>query len=220
MSDTVKVWDLPTRLVHWTLAAAFAAAWWTAESGKMEWHRWSGYLILGLVVFRLYWGFAGPESARFGSFVKGPVAVARYASGLFRKGGEPALGHNAMGGWSVLALLAFTGAIVGFGLFAGDVDGFESGPLSWMVDFDATRTASEWHDRLFHIALWLVGLHVAAIVFYLLVKRENLVGAMLTGRKPRPPGAGDLKFAGPVRLLIGVALAAAAVWFTMKGWRL
>src|SRR3954466_14244874 len=98
----VRVWDLPTRLGHWLMVAGFALSWWTAESGRLEWHRWSGYALLGLVVFRLYWGFFGGSTARFGNFVRGPRAMLDYACGRL----APAPGHNPLGALSVLALLA------------------------------------------------------------------------------------------------------------------
>jgi cytochrome b len=243
----IKVWDLPTRLVHWLLAAAFLYAWWTVEAPdgwwekaaplgvlgpmgaaahwwaadvtRLQWHRWAGYFILGLVVFRLYWGLVGAETARFSHFLKGPAATGRYFAGLLRKDGGSSLGHNPMGGWSVVALLAAVAAIVGLGLFAVDVDAFEGGPLSGKVSFEMGRQIAHWHELAFNVALGLIALHLAAIASYALVKRENLVGAMVTGNKPRPPGAGELAFAPVWRLGLGVILSVGVAWFVAHGLR-
>lgn len=210
----MKVWDLPTRLFHWLLVASMGAAWWTADTSHLQWHRWSGYAILGLILFRLYWGLVGSETARFGHFLKGPATVARYLGGKAAAGP----GHNPLGGWSVAAMLALVGAIVGLGLFAVDVDGFEGGPLSSKVSFDLGREIAGWHELAFNVALGLIALHLAAIVFYLLVRKQNLTGAMITGRLTGE-GRATPRFAGPVRFLIGVALAGAATWFIARGLR-
>src|SRR5262245_40644327 len=131
-SKNVKVWDVPTRLVHWLMVLAVATSWWTGDTGRLEWHRWSGYTLLGLVIFRVYWGFFGSSTARFRQFVRGPREVASYLRGTWRV--TP--GHNPIGAWSVLALIALLSAQVVLGLFAVDVDGIESGPLSLYVSFE------------------------------------------------------------------------------------
>ena len=96
----IAVWDAPVRIVHWAIVIAFAALWWTGQSGALGWHKVAGFALLGLVVFRLIWGVAGSSTARFTSFVRGPVSVARYAASLFRCGAkEASVGHNPMGGW-------------------------------------------------------------------------------------------------------------------------
>lgn len=243
----IKVWDVPTRLTHWLLVAAFLYAWfsagapqawwdalapygylaplgeklhwWGSDLTRLQWHRWSGYFILGLMVFRLYWGFLGAESARFSHFLTGPGQVVRYAGRLFSRDGGKSLGHNPLGGWSVIALIAVTLAIVGLGLFAVDVDAIEGGPLSDKVSFDFGRDLAYWHHTLFNLALGLIVLHLAAIAFYLFVKRENLAAAMVTGRKPRSEGQADLKFAPKWRLLLGLAVAIGVAWFIAHGLR-
>jgi cytochrome b len=122
-----------------------------------------------------------------------------------------------MGGWSVAAMLALIGAIVVLGLYAIDVDGFEGGPLADKVSFDLAREMAHWHHLLFNVALGLIALHLVAIAFYLLVKRENLVGAMITGAKPNPEGAGALRFAPFWRLAVGFILSFGIMWFVSKG---
>jgi cytochrome b len=122
----VPVWDVPTRLIHWLIVALVAASWWTGENGHMDWHRYSGYGLLGLVVFRVYWGIAGASTARFRQFVRGPRVIASYLRGRW----ETLPGHNPLGAISAVVLLALLLAQIVLGLFAVDVDGIESGPLS------------------------------------------------------------------------------------------
>jgi cytochrome b len=210
----VGVWDAPVRIVHWLIALAMPALWWTAERDQLEWHRRLGYLVLALVVFRLIWGFAGASTARFAGFVRGPRAVADYARRLIRGERVETVGHNPMGGWSVVALIGLLTAEVALGLFSVDVDGLESGPLSALVSFDAGRLAAHWHHWLFNALLALIGLHLTAIAFYGLVKRDNLVRPMLTGSRPAADGAAQPMTAAPAwRALVAAAGAAAlAVW--------
>src|SRR3546814_15107276 len=105
MNRAQRIWDLPTRLVHVGLIVLFLFSWWSADAGELRWHRWSGYAVLSLVLFRLYWGFVGSTTARFASFVRGPSAFVAYARRLFERTAAARVGHNAMGGWSVLAPL-------------------------------------------------------------------------------------------------------------------
>ncbi len=211
---TVRVWDGPIRIFHWSLAVLLPLAWWTAQQGQMGWHRLIGYAIAGLLAFRLWWGVAGGSTARFAGFVKGPRTVARYAASLFR-GSEPGPpGHNPMGGWSVLALLTLLIAEVGLGLFSVDVDGEASGPLADRVSFDAGRFAAHWHHLLFNGLLALIGLHLCAIAFYAAVKRDNLIGPMLTGVGARGEG---FRPAARWRLWAGLALAGGVALALAKG---
>jgi len=204
----IRIWDVPTRLVHWSLVALVALSWWSAENGVMDWHRYSGYAILGLVVFRLYWGIFGSTTARFAQFVKGPRAVIDYL-----RGSTKAVGHNPLGALSVVVILILLMTQVGLGLFAVDIDGLESGPLSRFVSFDAGRELAESHELVFNILMVFIVLHVAAILFYLLVKRDNLIGAMFNGRKDVPADiAAPTVEAAPLRVFVGIVIAAAVVW--------
>jgi cytochrome b len=186
----VKVWDWPVRLVHWLLVVLIATSWVTSEIGgnAMTYHMWSGYTILSLVVFRIAWGFVGSGHARFGSFVKGPGAVARYASGLMRAQHARFLGHNPLGGWSVVLMLAAIALQATTGLFAND-EIFTEGPLASRVSGDTSSLLTTIHRYNFYVVLGLIALHLAAILFYLVVKRENLIGPMFTGRKHVEPGS-------------------------------
>jgi cytochrome b len=177
-----RVWDVPTRVIHWSLVALLPVLWWTAEEGRMDWHRWAGLALLGLLAFRLLWGVIGASTARFSAFLRGPVTVWRYARSLFGGADAPAFhGHNPMGGWSVAAMLALLMLQVGLGLCATDIDGLESGPLAVHLTFDQARAAADWHDTVFDLLLIVIGLHVAAVAAYLLLRRENLVWPMVRG---------------------------------------
>jgi len=222
-SDTIRVWDLPTRLFHWSLVACIAAACVSAHrdgDAALRLHFLSGYAVLALVGFRLLWGFAGPRYARFGQFVRGPVATLRYAAGLLhaRRGsaypGYP--GHNPLGAVSVLALLALCAVQAGSGLFANDEIASE-GPLAHFVSAAAVARSGAIHSWG-EIAIYaLVALHVVAIAFYRLAKGEDLLRAMITGTKPAGPGAPDAQAPEPVEdgapvrlraaLLLGLAVA-------------
>lgn len=210
----VRVWDLPTRLFHWLLVIGFALSWWTAETGRLEWHRWSGYVLLGLVIFRVYWGFFGSSTARFSQFVRGPREIAGYLRGAWPV--KP--GHNPLGALSVLALLLLLATLIVLGLFAVDVDGIESGPLSLYVSFDAGRVAAEWHEKIFDALLWLIGLHLAAIAWYRVVKREKLIAAMFHGTGHFSQQAPPLQPAAAWRLVVGVVLAVMLTWAVTKAF--
>jgi cytochrome b len=178
----IKVWDGPTRLVHWLLIVLLGFSWWSAETDHMDWHRQSGSVLLGLLVFRLIWGFIGGSTARFSSFVRSPSAVMAYlrTSPAARR----ATGHNPLGAYSVVVILLLLAVQIGTGLFAVDIDGLESGPLSYLVSFDAGRAAAEIHELSFRLLQVAAVLHVAAILFYLFVRKRNLIGPMVTGTKP------------------------------------
>jgi cytochrome b len=179
----VRVWDLPTRLFHWSIVALFGFSWWTAENDHLDWHKLSGYGILTLLLFRVYWGVAGSSTSRFTDFVRGPRSIFAYGAKLFRRSGAPSFGHNPMGGWSVIVLLVLLLLQTVLGLFAVDVDGLDPGPFGNFVSFDTGRKIAHWHGKVFNLLLIFTGLHIAAIAFYLLVRRENLITAMIVGTK-------------------------------------
>lgn len=199
----VRVWDLPVRLFHWSLVLLVPGLWWTAETGRMELHILLGETMLGLILFRLLWGVLGSSTARFASFVKGPATVLRYLRGMWRP-----LGHNPLGGWSVLAMLLALSVQVGLGLFASDEDGIHAGPLSrHMPDLDSAHELAERHETFFRVILALIALHVLAILWYRLVRRDDLVTPMVTGRA-RPGETGEAMVPAPLwRLLLAVGLA-------------
>jgi cytochrome b len=217
----LKVWDLPVRVVHWLLAILIVFSWWSANNDHLDWHRLSGYTILGLVVFRLYWGFAGSETARFANFLRGPRTVAVYARHLIAdKTGPSAIGHNPMGAWSIVAMLTALVVQVTLGLFSVDVDGVESGPLASYISFDQGRMAAHWHHFVFNIVWILVALHILAVLYYAVFRRDNLLSAMVTGWRLAPDGSKPVAFAPIWRLLIGVVLAAAIAWWIAHSFHL
>ena len=217
-SVRAKLWDLPTRIFHWALVVLVLISWFSAGE-RMDVHRWSGYGVLGLVVFRLYWGVFGSQTARFASFVRGPKATLVYARTLGSKASPPSVGHNPLGALSVVALLGLLVLHVSFGLFAVDIDGLESGPLSYMVDFDTGRQFAEFHALSFRGLQALVVVHLAAVIFYAVYKRQDLIRPMLTGKRAFASDPG-LSFAPWWRALIGIAIAVGVAWVVARGLRL
>lgn len=210
----VPLWDLPTRIVHWLLVVLVLVSWFTGGE-QMQIHRWSGYGILALLVFRLWWGVAGGSTARFASFLKGPKAAAAYLKTVGAREPTYSAGHNPLGAWSVVAMILVMLTMVGLGLFASDIDGLESGPLSYMVDFDASRAAAELHETVFRVLQALVALHILTVLYYWIWKRQNLIAAMITGRaKIQGPA---LKGAPIWSYLVGIVLAVGVAWAIAKG---
>lgn len=200
----IKVWDLPTRLFHWLLVALIAAAFVTESIGVMEWHGRVGLAILGLLVFRLVWGFVGSTYARFCTFIKGPQSIKAYLRGEWH-----GLGHNPLGALSVLAILATVGIQVASGLFASDDSGFY-GPLADLVSESLSHGLTELHESMEPVLIALVVAHVAAIVFYARVKKDNLVKPMILGWKEADGEAA--KGGGLVAFVVAVVIAVAAVF--------
>lgn len=218
----VKLWDLPVRVCHWALVILMPALWWTWKSEQMSLHVWLGNVTLGVVVFRLLWGVLGSSTARFSGFVRGPLRVGRYVRTLFSKqgfskSGEPVVGHNPLGGWSVVALLALLATEVCLGLFSADTDGLYSGPLNYKVSDDLGQALTHWHGVVFNILLAFIVIHLCAIAFYAVVKRENLVGPMITGARTLPDSATAPRFAPLWRLVVGVLLAMGLMWWVSAG---
>jgi len=212
MTDTAKpaqqkVWDAPTRLFHWLIVGLVAFSWWTAEEHMMDWHRPSGFIIVGLLVFRIWWGFAGPATARFSHFVKGPGAIMSYIPKLQAKDYKPAFGHNPLGALSVVAILLALVAQVGLGLFAMDKDGLESGPLARFVSYETAEEIGDLHEDAFNILLVLIAVHILAIAFYVVVKRANLIGPMINGRRLANGEGPGIERVPVWRFLLGLVLA-------------
>lgn len=214
----VRIWDLPVRIIHWSFVVLIPSLWWTAENHEMGWHIRLGIALLALLTFRILWGFFGSSTARFAQFVRGPRAVLDYFASLKGSAAHaPAIGHNPAGGWSVLALLGLMTLQVALGLFAGDPDDGTTGPLNHLVSFSTYDLATEAHEVVFNLIVAVIALHLAAIAFYTLVKRDRLVPPMLTGKRPLPEGTPGMQ---PVPAWRAVACAIAALtlaWWVWSG---
>jgi cytochrome b len=207
----VRVWDVFTRLTHWLWVVLLGASWWTARYHHMDYHRYSGYALLGVLSFRLYWGVFGSSTARFAHFVKSPRSIWVYVRS---KAQHAAPGHNPLGALSVLALLGLLLGQVAVGLFSVDVDGIESGPLSHWVSFEVGREFSQLHQLGFVVLKAFIVVHLAAVAFYWICKRDNLIGPMITGSKSWRHGTlPHIEFVSAWRALIGIGLAALLVWY-------
>jgi cytochrome b len=206
----IKVWDLPVRLFHWSIVVLIAAAWVTQEFNLMDWHVWCGYAILTLLLFRVIWGFVGSDTARFSQFLKSPIAALRHLAHLRRREEDREIGHNAAGGWMVLVMLALLGVQAGTGLFSND-DGNTEGPLMHLVDKEQSDWLSKIHALNFNLILAVIVLHVLAIVAYAMLKRQNLVRPMLTGRKDMPGNTVAPRLVSPVWAVVSLAAAVGIV---------
>ena len=212
------VWDLPTRLFHWTLVVLIAAQYASGEFGllSMEWHFRLGYATLALVVFRVLWGFAGSTTSRFAAFVRGPGAVVRYVRDVLAVRAAPAFGHNPLGGWSVLLMLASVFVQSLSGLFTSD-DLTETGPLAAHVSDATVKWLTSVHHVNRYVLLLLIIGHVVAVAMYRVVRRENLVAPMWHGRARRVDDA-PMRVAPLWRALVLLAASAAAVgWLVVFG---
>lgn len=201
------VWDLPTRLFHWSLVILVVAAFVTAKVGgnAMVWHGRIGLAIIGLLVFRIVWGFVGSTYARFLQFVRGPGAIRAYLRGEWN-----GLGHNPLGALSVLALLCILTIQATTGLFSNDDIAFE-GYLVPLIGMEASSSITGFHHLLEKILMALVALHVGSIVFYARVKKHNLVKPMLTGWADGSPEQ-SARGGKAVAFVIAVLIATTAVW--------
>lgn len=205
---TVRVWDPLVRIFHWSLVVTFAIAYVTGEN-ETAWHDWAGYAVLGLIAVRIAWGFVGTRYARFSDFVHRPAVVLGHARDMLSGRARRYLGHNPLGGVMILALLAslLASGVTGMALQAaehgtGPLAGLASADTPAMPDVIASAVADddegedgeeennggeefweELHEFFAHLTLLLVALHVIGVIVGSLAHRENLVRAMITGRK-------------------------------------
>jgi cytochrome b len=217
-SRNILLWDLPLRIFHWALALLVSGALYSGWQGGnlIIWHERFGVAILGLLAFRVAWGFVGPQTARFTHFIKGPAAIRAYLRGEWQ-----GIGHNPLGALSVMGMIGVFGAQALGGLFSNDDIAFE-GPLISLVD----KSLSDWITGVHGSMLWwllaLIGLHVGAVLFYTRVKKENLLRPMLTGRKTVPVKQAKILQEQPgVRwwaLLLAVAFGLLVAWLASGAW--
>jgi len=211
----IRVWDLPVRLVHWLLLVLVVAAAITAKIGgnAMIWHGRIGQMILGLIAFRVLWGLVGSTTARFSHFVRGPGAVIDYLNGRWK-----GVGHNPLGALSVLALLAVIGAQAVTGLFTTDDIDF-NGPLRRAVSATASAPLSGWHRQAQWLLYGLVALHVLAVLVYQLVRKDDLIGPMVTGKRGvTDPEAEGIRGGSLGALLAAATIAGLVVWISGGSW--
>lgn len=208
----IRVWDVPTRLFHWILVALIVTLWISAIRGWMTVHYVCGVAALVLVLFRIAWGFIGSTTARFADFAARPRSVIAYLRAVRRGEDSRHTGHNPAGGWMVMAFLLLILAQAALGLFANDEFDFK-GPLAELVSGKRSDLLTRVHVFLFDAILICIWVHVCAISFYALVKRDDLVGPMLHGFKA--PGRvvpdSPLKFVSTRRALLLLAAIAGVV---------
>jgi cytochrome b len=208
----MRVWDLPTRLFHWALAALVATSWLSAQLDAMALHFLSGYALLAGLLFRLVWGVAGSETARFSAFLRSPLAGFRHLRGLLTPEVDNEVGHNAAGGWMVLIMLALLCVQTGTGLFAND-DALLEAPLAKYVGKHASDVLSEIHSVNANLILAAVAVHLTAIAAYAWGKRQNLLRPMITGKKKLPAAtrAPRMRSSALAAAILAVSAAVVAV---------
>ncbi len=209
----IRLWDLPVRIFHWSLLAAVGTAIVSGQIGG-DWmgiHSKAGLSIIGLVVFRVVWGFLGSTYVRFSTFVPSPAQLRAYLRGQWR-----GVGHNPLGALSVLALLGLLALQAGTGLFGNDDIAF-TGPFAGLVSEALSYKLTGWHHQLTNLLYVLLGLHVLAIAFYVGIKKNNLVKPMVTGWKDVAANATPPRKASSQALLISVLLALGAA-YGASGW--
>ncbi len=229
----LRVWDLPTRLFHWTLVVLLAALFVSGQFGglslvvdrqvlgmevtiflgNMDVHMLLGQAVLALVLFRLMWGVVGSSTARFTSFVRGPRPLMAYVGAILRGEVPATTGHNPAGALVILGMLGLLLVQGGLGLFGND-DIFSQGPLADKVGKDTSDRLTVLHGQVFLVLAGVVAVHIAA-AFYYLVRGKNLIRPMVTGRKGAdslPPDAEPPRLVSPWRAVPVLAVAVAVVW--------
>jgi cytochrome b len=210
--ERFRVWDLPLRIFHWSLVLCVVGSFVTVKIGgnAMVWHGRIGMTVVGLLVFRLAWGFVGSTYARFAQFVRGPGAIKAYLRGQWQSAG-----HNPLGALSVLAMLGTLTLLVATGLFANDDIAFE-GPLYALVGKEFSDRMAGIHRLIEPLAILLVLAHLCAILFYVRIRKEVLIMPMISGWKP---GAGkSAKGGGAVAFCVALAIGLAATYGASGAW--
>lgn len=215
MSNKKLIWDLPTRLFHWLLVAGIAAQWLTAEylDDAINWHFTIGYCLLGLITFRLVWGFVGSRYARFSSYPFHPVKTFQYSKQMLNKDSDAHTGHNPMGSWVIIVMLLLIALQAISGLFVTD-DIFSDGPYRSLVSPQVQETMAFIHFNFFDVLLWIIGLHIAAALFYQFYKRQAIITAMFSGKKE----SSDIGITSQrlwLALIVAVTVAALTYWLVI-----
>lgn len=190
MKQKIKVWDLPTRLFHWSLVSLFGFMWFSGEQGGdwLLWHTRAGVLMATLLIFRIIWGLIGSDTAKFSQFIKGPKAVLAYVKEEAnlkphdKLGHTQKSGHNPLGGWMVCFMILVLLFQVTTGLLSSDTDaGLYDGFLAGRFDWAWLDGVESLHELSFGLLLFMVGVHVSAIIVYALVKKTRLLPPMIKG---------------------------------------
>jgi len=183
--EKLYVWDLPVRIFHWTLALSIVGAYVTNRLGVayFKYHVWFGYLILLLVCCRLVWGIVGTRHALFRNFIQGPVQTTKYTFAVLKGKSVHYVGHNPLGAWMVIFLLGTLLIQSVTGLFSND-EIFNVGPLYGYVAKETSLNLTSIHRQLFYLIIIAVVFHVVAVLAHHFLKKEPLIVAMITGRKP------------------------------------
>ena len=208
--QAVLVWDIPVRFFHWTLVLLIGFLYLSQKMGWMQWHVYAGCATLALVLFRIVWGFIGSTHARFGDFLYGPGAIISYIKTLPSRTAAKFGGHNPLGGISVVLILLCVLAQAVTGLLSNDDIAME-GPLVKFIEKDLSDWLTSIHRLNFNALLALIAVHVGAVMYYLIYKKENLIRPMFTGRKNLEPHL------LPARNRSGSLVAAAVVFAVLAG---
>jgi cytochrome b len=211
----VPVWDLPVRVFHWAIVVLVGASWFTQEMEWMALHFLCGYTMIALLLFRLAWGFVGSDTARFARFLKNPLSALRYLAKFHRREPDLQIGHNAAGGWMIVAILLLLAVQAGTGLCAND-DVSSEGPLAHIVGKQWSDFLSHIHSVNFVLIEIAIVLHIAAIGAYGLLKRQNLLRPMMTGRKRLPAGTQAPRMASPALAAVLLLVAGGLVAFGVR----
>lgn len=190
-SPRVRVWDLPTRIFHWLLVTLIICAWVsfqyndTVGDPELVWHRYNGYAILILLIWRILWGIVGSPASRFVTFLTWPWNALRYGIDLARQRDRHYLGHNPLGSYMILALITLVGGQAIFGLLATEHNYVTWGPLAPLINDEDSEWYSKMHIWMFeNVILIFIGLHITANILYRLIKKDQLIEAMIVGTKP------------------------------------
>ncbi len=211
----VKVWDGWVRMVHWAIVVLIGVSWCSIKFNRVELHYLSGFAVLTLLLFRLAWGVAGSDTARFARFLRSPTEGLRHLSNLRRREPDTEIGHNAAGGWMVLALIGLLLVQAASGLFANHEPGFDydaHGPLALRVSDATSAWLTRIHHQTFNLILVGAGLHVLAVLAYRVLKGQDLVRPMVSGFKSLPVRLAPPRMGSPVLAAAFLTAAALAVW--------
>lgn len=217
MKKMIPVWDLPTRLFHWCLCVAVFYSWFSIEILEdMQQHFYAGYAVCHLLLFRLLWGLVGSHYARFKSFPCSPTNLFNHVKDLRYSREKTYLGHNPLGSLSAILMIVVLFIQASLGLFSSDDYFF--GPLSGLINSETVSMLSEWHTLNSNAVFALIGLHIAAIFYYKLRKKQSLTQAMISGEKVVLDSAEyvDLKRIKPINKLLALIIylfcVAATYW--------